>query len=731
MTGLLKYFIILIGFLCSVIAGGNFELPPQLESVSDKTRFIAMLQREIPWLLQEGAEYDSNFYDLIDWQNEVVGELSVDPKYLRDLALRSDLQEITINAVVERRQINARVDSATLNSIQAMQALSKLTLRKDILEIYVALSRVSYKSILTGIISCLPETVRKEVFPMMPRAQITQIYDLIDNGVISPSIIRGCFEAARVGLDSHSIGMYSILDLALDQMDRENKLYQLILGLAVSMNLAVQKAESIQNLLSGDFKWIEKLEITGVAPKNLISVMKSVVKTGPEVSRDEISVEVPALRIVEVPPYLGLFRGFVGGDCSTTFCGPFAYAAKERTFFIYDNDGSLRGYAQGTEVQSTAAGRHLYLHDVTGSRLSAKNLELVVLGFYHAKTQLGYSSIILPNHARITANQNYVDLQNWLYQQIVGAPSVEIRYTDGESRNIIAGVSQTNLRTDYDLPSSNTRGSVFEPQSDAPKVNTTVVTSRSPFLLPKNLTKKESLLLYLALTSGSRSIDALSGLNDATGRALQGRQSDFSLRIRAAEQIVESILIPEDFIEQLETAVRGENVSQARYFTNIKSLFADINIHLTNEDFANYAFIFNDGYLFAGANSQSISDNQSVTAAIELLRRWPKPNAVKIIIEKHRQAFIESSVFTRFLENRLSPDPMTLTQLHWIVDVLNFPVNLVNIKANVLQGFLNDLDPEVFNAAKAISALYVSQVRAAGGSIDCFGLELASGDSER
>jgi hypothetical protein len=108
--------------------------------------------------------------------------------------------------------------------------------------------------------------------------------------------------------------------------------------------------------------------------------------------RTEEIIEEHILR--EIPPRLAIFRGCVGGDCSTSHSWAYPYSPFERYFFIESREGKIIGYVSGA-ITKVNGQPNFYLRDVVGPGLKPEQIPTIVYGFYLALEKMGLNQMTL------------------------------------------------------------------------------------------------------------------------------------------------------------------------------------------------------------------------------------------------------------------------------------------------------------------------------------------------
>jgi HEAT repeat protein len=210
-------------------------------------------------------------------------------------------------------------------------------------------------------------------------------------------------------------------------------------------------------------------------------------KTKPVVARDPI-------RLTQVLPQLGIFRGCTGGDCSSQFSFPYPNDPHEMVFFIEDldaptrpapevpdgndstttqasksdelpsKDRKLKGYVSATVVDLPNHKKGLYVITISGQRVNAKDTELILRGLEHRKKELGVDHIILPAQSRINDLINFPEIKGIYDSHTQGREEIPIQYQNLELRKEIETFKPSSgyNRGKYDHSEQNRTGVVLK-----------------------------------------------------------------------------------------------------------------------------------------------------------------------------------------------------------------------------------------------------------------------------
>ena len=149
--------------------------------------------------------------------------------------------------------------------------------------------------------------------------------------------------------------------------------------------------------------------------------------------------ENTSLTLTEVHPYHGIFRGNLGGDCSTSHSFGFANSPMERVFFITNKKGEGVGYVNGSKVFLPDDGQSAFLiNTVAGARVSGIMTETILSALARSKSALGVDEVVIIGEQNLGDNINY-EIIRGVYRKFLGKP-VKVTFHDKETRKIIGDV---------------------------------------------------------------------------------------------------------------------------------------------------------------------------------------------------------------------------------------------------------------------------------------------------
>lgn len=687
-----------IFYLVSTNTQAAFELPPVFNTDQEKANFLGYIANEIPWLFMEGAEYDVNFLQLINNQNLVVQALSQNKKYLREIEKRKDLVELTVevesDGIIKERTATKALKSAVTAALKAELE----TYVEKISGLYLEFANKNYRSIATGLISSLPNEQKGQLFKLTPEAQIDALSALPN---VTDEFVRSKFRAETVGLKASEISRKILFEYM--KRGREIELELIASIIAYHMKANEIQTSGLKNVLS-DFSWISDLNWKGVKSEELKKLFSTAIKNF--VETEDVTARLPSgkFTIREVPPYLGMFRGIVGADCATQYSATVVYADRERTFFIYDDTGNLKGYATATNVKGSDGKKYLYLHDVTGARLSVQMMKDVFNAISENISVFGANSVLIPNKDQIHRNNNYIPLRTWQQSLLTrAATAVAMTYPDAEARQAIFETGTSNAN--YDSPEVNPHGYLLVlPKEESPRYYKAKANNLVTPLKLATLSKKEVVFLMLALSYGNYSRDAIDSLNQATAVADEGHASNFKQRVAAAQQIAKAWGFNATQVFNLAHELTNPKTLTVKdFYRSISEGFKGLGVELTEADIAKNQYLFYQGHVQANDATKS-ADNvkKTLAASLWLLKRWPTPASVQSAYTMNPKIFMESTAFTNYVVGLVSEQAPQLRQLHWLIEGVGVDAILLESKGAELERLQLNRDGEIKKVAATI-----------------------------
>ena len=401
---------LLLGLL--LVAGSptwaKMELPPELRDEVDIQAFAAKLRKLIPEISVGNKKLQladgSSALDLhIDLEQNLLASLKKDPEFVRLAEARPPLQIFSFQRFtrIETRGIamahawteflrdnNYRSDADEDRVIQELN---------DLFEQWPKLATNGFFSGWASLLTASERNVLREPNPIKRWAAIKNLLK-----TKSMHQLRDQFQASRFGVGK-AAWTWAHLDKVVQAMvANENRILVLVQELNPERSAKGESWLLADNLTD----WFDLPSFRGRTAKLLqdlkIQALRLYADPRAVTVQDKVERE---LIMRELPPYLAIYRGCVGRDCSTTASWAYSYSPMERTWWIEDRQGRHLGYASGTITRLNGE-PCLYIKDVTGPYIEPGDVELILDGFYRAAADYGARHLTIMNDA-FTAQNHY------------------------------------------------------------------------------------------------------------------------------------------------------------------------------------------------------------------------------------------------------------------------------------------------------------------------------------
>ena len=592
--------------LCRVSFAVNTAILPPLTTDQQKLEFLLAIRKQVPRLFRDAAQYDINLFELLGDQEKLVEALKkADPGYTQAFENRPYLT-LTITPPAAGIEVGSVVIKP-----EAIEAWKKEVLEK--LHTYRQKNKDGGPAELISKINTLHQELVSDdgahVFSAvdqigaLPKGdQLTKI-----RNELNPLLAGKKDRKSRIEVLINHYDRFKDLierpgtNLNHDQLKRGIQIIDQKEELGDLLNLWVLAHRNLPNETHKNWESFEG-SIKTLSTEDLIHFIDKADALDPRVRKTlnaetKISNEISnalfkrldyfasqrskttekvtqAVRLQEVPPALGIFRGCVGGDCSSRYSFPYPNDPHERVFFIEDpkNAGRLKGYVAATVV--TQDGKQaLYVNTISGANVTAGNTELILRAFEKDKETLGVNRIFLPTPSNLAGLINYPQIAE-IYKDHSSKQSEPISYQGPAVRNKIQAYRSLYGYNSgpYDHMESNrdATGIYFKSKKDLDTIQ--VVTQSNPGLQPpqpaalKNQT--EPLLAFVIDLKNS-------GRSELLDRTLKIPEVNTHLTSKGLSH----------FLEALESCQRdGIQLTQSEHETYLKDILTK-KIGIQNPNF--------------------------------------------------------------------------------------------------------------------------------------------------
>jgi hypothetical protein len=470
------------------------SLPPSASN-HDKLKYLTAVKEHIPNIFDNVSQYDTDLFTLLDQQRALVEKLESNSKYVKNsgryprLELRLEPGEArTINDdAVTKWQKELKTQLEEFKDFELNTALDQ-RLRNSISR----MGKGSIQGFTTGLINSLPKEQRGALYGLNRDQQIQELEKRLPDQLANTG-----FKGEFYGLDQRQLDKKTVLGelqkkiKAEDEFSRLMKLKLVVENEGLPNQISGQKIAEISNR-----KTIEA-QIKALAPDQAAELNRTVsgrieqeIRQLYQQSSAGTYLNKPLI-LSEVPPEIGVFRGFMGGDCATQNSFGYVWGPEDRTFMVKASDGEIKGYVSATYVKQGNGEKSLYLHSINGPRISQSETQALIQGIHQARADLGVKSVILPSSAIFELN-NFATVRSGIKAMSDGGNPVKINYTDDYSRNEISKVSEGK----YELPEINHEGVLVRDLDDVRPLKVRVQPSTVQLKL-KNISKSDGLMMAL------------------------------------------------------------------------------------------------------------------------------------------------------------------------------------------------------------------------------------------
>lgn len=448
-------------FILSSNSWSQVALEPKISTSEDKIKFLIYITQTIPDLFSQTIEYDHDVFVLLERYRGKLEELKNDPQY-------SSLKHLSEN----RKRITISEEVITEQNTKNTKAAANLKIDESFIRSLVQLTSVNSLNFTSGLSAVLSETQRKEFFPLPTTEKLSYLEQHLPEDLIASG-----FKPALFGMDSKNYTKKMALNYLKNIIqDEETLKSQIARNFSNDAN-----AKEIINLIIED----ENINLDKKAAEKLVSRLM------PNTKKDVLNKQKKVLfELEEQTSEHSLFRGFIGGDCSSSHSGLYSLLPTERSFYIYQN-GKAIGTITGTmiTVNNEAA---FYMHSINGANISPKDIKTFISGIHELIKSENIHRLILPND-----NQRYSLVNSSIHRDELqrisnGLKLVNINHLDSSIR---ARIDSTTNST-YDRASSNPNGYLVNMDNlQDPKIKSEISTIKYKY--DSTITIRKSLIMSL------------------------------------------------------------------------------------------------------------------------------------------------------------------------------------------------------------------------------------------
>jgi hypothetical protein len=620
--GILKRLVLLAVALFGATSFAKMELPPTLTTDLEVEEWSSFVRQMVPEVTTSSshaidAPNSKSLVNYIRREQKLVEELKKDASFMAEAERRPPLQILKISRLQSEMMVGRTMNPAWKGLLDSHGFAAMLDSNRGWYEDQLRSSFEKWPektaiSFFSGWATMILQSQRSALSEPDIKARWAKIKELLKDKDIEE--IRGRFKAHLYGIDKPD-WVLADLDKAVEEMaDFEE-------------NVAVE----IERLFADEDSWVLHADLSqklsnfiGDRPqiKKYVKFLKSrfermYVDPNGFVENDKA---VHNLILREIPPYLAIYRGCVGNDCSTTQSWAFPYNPYERNWWIENEAGKHLGYVSGaiTLVQGVSC---LYIRDVAGPGLKEHDNELVLNGLFLAKEKYGVSQMtIMP---KVFTNQNHTKAQEYELYNYANDRTLEVRqeFQDERIREILK--QQESSKANYDDVKAHTavRQLTFGPE-DLEKFRTESLEYKAEKIEDP---RKDPDRLWSFLTSAV------------------GANSTASLKYIFPDEAL-------DFPALMATLRNADKKPVAEFEKDVAKFFQKYNLPFSNNLARRHETLFQAGHLAApDAFSDPTNIRQSARFVMDLIWRSASPELAIPYLNEHAEAVQSSSLFQRAL----------------------------------------------------------------------------------
>lgn len=598
----------------------EMEFPPNLDSEEKMAAFMMKLRREIPETIDggvQGSNYklaDSALRAMLRAEQELIHNLRNDHEYMARARQRPPLQtfqfERVLIAQTHGRAMNAEW-SAFLRENNFDANADSAAVENELVELFERWPSRSANAFFSG----LAQFVKNRELLSEPDLAVRwqEIRRILDEHDLQQ--IRQKFKASIYGVENQEWTLTD-LDGVVDQIVQlENRILVLMeerhaIGTAADGNndADLEKASwIIENRAPDDLLLSPKIEKLLAGLKNRAERLF----IDPSATIEEIT-PMRQLVLRELPPYLAIYRGCVGSDCSTTHSWAFPYSPLERDWWIDDTDGNHLGYVSGN-VTMVGGQPSLYIRDVTGGGLGEGDIELILDGFSAIRQSYGANLMTIMSSDFTAQNHFGAQMRDLKAYPVDGV--VNQSFLDESIRNRL--LSPLVSSSHYDAIGNHQSVRLVKPRPQQPNLRIYRLSGPPRVIDPK----KDARGLWQLLIAAVNANNPL---------------------------YLQELAIPEDGKRRLVDALRNiRRQSVARYYEQVKATFEELDLPFSQNLVKKYESLFFVGHMSALDAFSEQNLRQTIRFTIDVVWRSKDITQASEWISSHLKIFEENDLMTR------------------------------------------------------------------------------------
>ncbi len=681
-----------IPFLSSVWAGpGSDSIQlPSLKTDGEKLAFLIEIKQKIPKLFGDAAKYDIDLFSLLDDETQLLERLKSNPKYLHAFENKS-YDEITVTPPPGGLEVGTR--KIKREAIQQWKSQLNQTFQKLKAELSVERGVSSPQKVVNSQINEIVESLEDSgdflnlsgkkfgrLLAEFGREKQNQALFNEKIGKAKDLDLKGRLALALELYDQFPVKPHAVtkehLERAIQSLSEVEKLISLS-ALQVVLHRPGQaehadeipweswKAaeDSLNQLNEQDLEFFldkqdalaplvrssishqvpamsaqSSLSALPALESQLIEAIFKGIEFYAQQTEGEIQRATEKIRLTQVPPAVGIFRGCPGGDCSSQYSFPYPNDPHERVFFIYDSEDQLKGYVSSTEVRVQGE-PSLYIVTISGNRVNAADTELVLRALERAKAQLGVKNILLPEPSQVRDLINFLEIRGVYETYTQQKPLLPIQYQDTALRKVIEGYKSQLNSGQYDHMKNNRHGVVLK-FSDQKSSQLSVQYER--------LSDTRILSKSLSEIQNSDIVEFLLDLNKS-GRSEIVQKVAQIQKVRSKINLKYFIELTDDLLKKCSEKA-GSPLSVQAYRYQVQTLFSELG--MDSNYLENHLSFLYPGIVYC----QDPYSNQNINLTVEFIikdikesdRPYPQGVSLSALKDSDKKAISQSAPFLKY-----------------------------------------------------------------------------------
>ena len=445
-----------LAFILGFSTYAAIEFPPGLKSEKEIAAFADRIRALVPEVnvgaAIEPPGHKGQVENYVRMEQALLTQLKADPEYMRQAQERPALQTLSFQQVTTRKVPGVSVNSAWADFLRTNSRRITTKGKEEVLARLDELFKQWPATSLNGFFSAWAGLLSKEDRTILRNQNLEERWSRLKETLKSKDLseIRGKFKAEKFGVQTKN-WTWKDLDKAVDEMTAlENEIAVLIQQLNPERSARGEGWFNVKDFA----EWQEDFPELDSRVEKMLEVLKTRLSDTYSDPNGTVTEEFADRELIlkELPPYQAIYRGCVGHDCSTGASWAFPYAPMERDWWVETPDGRRLGYVSGAITQVNGVPT-LYLRDITGPGITAEDIQLIIDGFYAARSNFGAQLLTLMP-INFTGQNHFAPLVNALlnYRPHM-IQNVQQVFTDERIRVQVLG-RQPASSLGYDNPAS-------------------------------------------------------------------------------------------------------------------------------------------------------------------------------------------------------------------------------------------------------------------------------------